>query len=147
MLNAYQAFSGVSLTATFSTSSGGSQPSPSPTPGNVAEVEPNDTAQSAQLISGPGAVTGTVGSASDQDVFRLDASGVLTLGLEVPAGHDYDLELYDLSGNLVTRSVNGAGQSESIQVSAGSGTGYYVLVYGYNSDFSASATYTLTASW
>ncbi|MDF1566135.1 MAG: M4 family metallopeptidase [Deltaproteobacteria bacterium] len=146
MVHAYAAFSGLNLTASWS-EGGADSGSGGGGSGNLAEQEPNDTTSGAQLLGSSATVTGTIGSSTDRDIFRVDASGVLTLGLQVPSGKDYDLELYDLQGNFVARSNKGAGLAESIQVSAGSGTGYYVVVFGYNSAFSTSATYALQVSW
>ena len=67
----------------------------------------------------------------------------------VPAGLDYDLELYgpsstNLNQHLLTTSVNPAGVAESIVWNT-SASGYFaVRVLGYQGAFSTTATYTIT---
>ncbi len=138
MVRGYTAFSGVALTASYGTGGGGSQA--------ITEVEPNDTGSSAQALPGPATVTGTIGDANDVDVFTVQPTGTLTLTLDVPATKDYELALYDASGQRVARSTNAAGESESITYSA-TGSLYYVVVYPYNGSNSATDAYTLNVGW
>ncbi len=139
MIRGYTAFSGVSLTPSYQTQGGGGAT-------QVSEVEPNDTGSTAQTLSGPSVVTGTLGRSDDVDVFTLQASGTLSLTLDVPAGKDYELALYDQSGQRIARSTNSAGETETI-THAATGQTYYVVVYPYNGSYSTSATYTLTVSF
>ncbi|MBC8042724.1 MAG: M4 family metallopeptidase [Rhizobacter sp.] len=117
--------------------------------GNFTESEPNESRGAANAISVfPATITGKIGSSTDNDYFSasVDAGKLLSLGLTVPSGKDYDLFVYNSSGTIVARSEAGAGAPESINYTAPSSGTYYVRVFGYSGAFSTTANYTLTAS-
>jgi serine protease len=101
------------------------------TPTPVAEVENNNTRSRAQVIGvNPALVNGTVSSSSDTDYYRvsLAAGATLTATLTPPSNRDYDLYLYNASGSLITRSVNGTGQVDSAAVVNNGSTAATVFV-------------------
>ena len=141
-LYAYSSFSGVSLQATYTASSGTT----------MNETESNNTTGTANTISTSGTtVTGKIGSSTDVDYFKvsLPAGKTLTLNLTVPSSKDYDLKLYNSSGTQIGSSTNGTGVAETISY-RNSGTTtrtVYAKVYGYNRAYSTTLTYQLKATW
>lgn len=86
---------------------------------------------------------GYISSAGEVDWMRWDPdnTGKFTVTLEVPAGHDYDLEVYTVCGTPACRSSNDAGEEEKCTiVNPGSGN-VYAKIYGYNGDYSPTAKY------
>jgi serine protease len=119
--------------------------------GNVAEVESNNTIASAQAITlNPATVSGTVGSSTDTDYFKLTvgAGKTLTSTLTPNASSDYDLYLYNASGSQLASSVKGTGQVDQIvRTNTGaSAVTWYVRVRYYSGSTGASGTYTLGLS-
>ena len=116
--------------------------------GNVAEVESNNTRATAQAITlNPATVSGTMGSSSDTDYFKLTVGGgkTLTSTLTPNGSSDYDLYLYNSSGTLLASSEKGTGQVDSIARTntSGSSVTWYVRVYYYSGNTGSSGTYTL----
>jgi serine protease len=114
----------------------------------VAEVESNNTRNTAQLISpNPATVNGRIASTSDTDYYRvsLAAGKTLTSTLTPPAGVDYDLYIYNASGTQITSSTNGAGLVDSAAVinNGASAVTVYVRVRYYSG---GAANYTLGLS-
>lgn len=81
--------------------------------------------------------------------WSLPSSGKFVADLEVPAGLDYDLEIYSSCSNKVCTSNKGASQNEKCEVEAKAGWAY-AKIYGYNGAFSKTKKYyikgTFTAS-
>ncbi|MCV2395100.1 S8 family serine peptidase [Actinotalea sp. M2MS4P-6] len=116
----------------------------------VSETEPNDSRSTADVVSAPGDLTGTMGSSSDTDYYSvsLAARTSLSVTLTPPSSSDYDLYLYNSSGRVVARSINGTGQVDSISYTTGSKTAtYYVRVVYYSGATGSSGTYGLSLSW
>jgi len=91
---------------------------PPPPAGNLAEIEPNNTRATAQVITASSAsLSGTL-SANDVDLFRLTlAPGrTLTAVLAAPATANFDLAIFNVAGFLVVRSSNGAGLIDLVRV-------------------------------
>ena len=125
---------------------GTAPPPPADTP--VAEVEPNNSRTAAQLVSpNPARVSGTIGSTSDTDYFRvsLAAGKSLTATLTPNANADYDLYVYNSGGTRVGSSVNGTGQVDTFTVrnSGAVAATYYVRVLYFSGTTGAAGTYTL----
>ncbi|WP_374674500.1 S8 family peptidase [Ideonella sp.] len=118
---------------------------------NVPEVESNNTLATAQSVTAnPATVSGTIGSTSDTDYFKVTvgAGKTLTSTLTPNASSDYDLYLYNASGTQLASSVKGTGQVDSI-VRTNTGTGavtWYVRVRYYSGSTGSSGTYTLGLS-
>ena len=115
---------------------------------SVTEVEPNNTTASANAISSvPSTQTGLISTTSDVDFFSLSATSTqtITLGLNVPAGVNYDLLLLNASGTTVASSTNGAGLAENISYNSTAAGTYYIEVLS-SSGSSTSTVYTLTAN-
>jgi serine protease len=119
--------------------------------GNVAEVESNNTRATAQTISvNPATVSGTMGSSSDTDYFKLTvgAGKTLTSTLTPNGSSDYDLYLYNSSGTLLASSELGTGQVDTITRTntGGSAVTWYVRVYYYSGLTGSGGTYSLGLS-
>ncbi|HZP11288.1 MAG TPA: S8 family peptidase [Nevskiaceae bacterium] len=123
MLNGYSAFSGVSLTGSYSTGGGGGG-------GSCAA---GYTAYTGSLTSGANYY------APSSSGFT-GGTGTYAATLTVPAGADFDLYLYKLSGSTWSSKASSTGttSSESISYSGTSGT-YRWRVYSY----SGSGSFTL----
>ena len=142
---AYSSFSGASLTATYSGSSGGGGTS-------MNETEPNGSTSSANVISTSGTtVKGYISSSRDVDYFKVTVPGytTLTVDLTVPSTKDYDVKLYNSSGTLLASGTNGTGQPEHVTWynSSSSSRVVYIKVYGYNRAYSTTSPYYLKTTW
>lgn len=118
---------------------------------NVAEVESNNTLATAQSVTAnPATVSGTIGSTSDTDYFKVTvgAGKTLTSTLTPNASSDYDLYLYNASGTQLASSTKATGQVDSIvrTNTGGSAVTWYVRVRYYSGSTGASGTYTLGLS-
>jgi hypothetical protein len=96
----------------------------------------NNTTSTAPSISMNSYKLSLIGSSSDLDLWRFSTGGGSTyldlFGL--PA--DFDLELWDNSGSVVTGSYNSGNSSEFISYDLNGGT-YYAAVFGYNGAYSS----------
>jgi Zn-dependent metalloprotease len=137
---AYSTYSSVSLQATYTGGGGG---------GSMNETESNNTTSTANTIPSSGTtVTAKISSRTDVDYFKvvLSSSGTLTVDVVVPSSKDYDVGLYNSSGTLLASGTQGSGKPEHVTYTGSAGT-YYIKVYGYNSAYSSSLTYTCKATW
>lgn len=114
--------------------------------------EPNDSSTQATALASGVATAGYISTPTDVDWFKIvvTATGTLTFNLTVPAGKNYDIELYG-GANLgfIKGSYGDTGTTESISYKATTTGTYYVRVYGYpigNGSFSTTAAYSLTAT-
>lgn len=120
--------------------------------GAVAEKESNNSSSTANSVAaGCNDVTGTVGSTTDTDYFKivLGAGKTLETFLRVPYASDFDLYLYQGS-SLVTKSVRtGSGQDEGIKVknNGTSNATLYVMVKRYSGSTGSSWPYTLNVKY
>ncbi|SFX66753.1 thermolysin [Thermoactinomyces sp. DSM 45891] len=109
--------------------------------------ESNDTRATAYKISSGTTYNGKITSRTDEDWFRLtkSTSGIISVRLtNLP--EDYDLYLYDSSGNLLTYSEEGGKTSESISYRGSARATYYIKVVGYDGKNSSTA-YALKATY
>lgn len=116
--------------------------------GTVTEVEPNNSTSTANAITTvPATETGYISTTTDVDYFSVSATSgqVITSGLSVPAGLNYDLYLLNASGATVASSANAAGQSESITYNTTAAGPFYFLVSS-SSGSSTTLSYALTAN-
>lgn len=117
------------------------------------EAEPNNTLGGANRVTTSGtAVSGNLASASDSDIFlvQLPAGKTLSASLAMSSTSDYDLYIYNGSGQLLARGENGRGVTENLS-SANTTTGTaarYVLVRYYSGGTGATyGKYTLKLTW
>ena len=113
------------------------------------ESEPNDTPSSSDLIGTLSDQFGRISAASDVDYFKMTMSGgrTFTLKLTVPAGKNYDLQLYRGS-TLVATSSQGTGLPENItHTNSAFPATFYFRVYSADGSFSASDNYALDLNW
>jgi len=113
----------------------------------VNETESNNTTGSANLVSSPATVNGSLSTTSDTDYFRVNLPAGKTLTATLNGGSkDYDLYIYNASGSQLTSSTKGAGQIDTA-TSANTGTSTvtrYVRVRYYSG---GTGSYTLGLSW
>jgi serine protease len=121
-----------------------------PAPTAVAEVEPNDSLATAQILTGAVTVNGNLGLSTDTDHYRVSiAPGKSVVAKLAPnATSDYDLWAYNSAGVRVSSSTNGAGQIDSITLSNSSTTAssiaYLRVVYFGGGVGAAAGKYSLT---
>ena len=121
------------------------------TPTPVVDDYGNSSTQASAVSLGT-PVQGLISSATDVDWFKVEVAtpGVLAFSLTVPAGKDYDLELFGPDVDYLRGSYGDTGASESITYNATATGTYYIRVYGYpvgNGSFSATDSYSLTSSF
>jgi serine protease len=108
----------------------------------------NDTRATAQSISAPATISGSLSSTDTNDYFAvsLPAGKTLTASLPNASGVDYDLYLYNASGTTLKSSTLSAGQTDSFTYSnttSAAATVYVrVLYYG-----GGAGSYSLTLGW
>lgn len=138
----------VNAAAGTTSSSPTPAPAPAPTTTSMKETESNNSLSTGNNIASiPMSVSGTIGSTSDVDYFKLNipAGTRVTLTLQPNSSSNYDLAVYMSNGKLLVASRNGSGLTETIYVS-NSGSTAVPVVLGVNrvSGLSGStATYTL----
>jgi hypothetical protein len=118
--------------------------------GGPDNYEPNDSSTLATAMNLGSSLQSYISSPTDVDWFKVNVTnaGTLSISLSVPAGKDYDLELYGPSATWLAGSYNKAGIAESIQQNVTVLGTYYFRVYGYPvgaGDYS-SAPYTISAA-
>jgi lysyl endopeptidase len=142
MLNGYSAYSGVTLTGSYSTGS---------TCTSTAEVEPNNSTTAPQILSGAcNQISGTFlndTSTGQQDYFRISLPAGRTVtallnGLSV----DYDVYIHNAAGTQVASSTNGGTTADQATwTNTGStAVNVFVRVYRYSS---TRTTYQLRVSY
>lgn len=114
--------------------------------------EPNNSSLTATPMAlNSNNTNGIICTPTDVDWFKVNVTnaGLLQITLQVPAGEDYDLELYGPDNTWLAGSYNGAGIPESIQYDAAELGTYYFRVYGYPlgaGDFNPTAQYIVSNS-
>lgn len=119
------------------------------TPLDCRSYEPNDSFQEAQPLPAPGTYCSFIYDATDTDYYRFDITETGPIIVEltnIPAGTDYDLELYDSNQTLVGGSWMGGNQNERIVFQPARTGRYYVRVYPYSGSDSEQG-YHLTVSY
>jgi len=113
------------------------------------EVESNGTTRSANIVADSVTkITGTIGSSSDQDFFKINvaAGRTLTVNMTGPA-RDYDLYLLSSTGNTLKTSANvSATESVTYKNSGAATASYYVKVVAFGGAYSTTAPYNLALS-
>ena len=103
--------------------------------GKVYEIEPNNTASTANSISLGSSATGQLSSSSDVDYYAVNitSAGILTTNFTAPTGNysSYTINVYNGSGTLL--SSWSTSKSDSYQLGVALTGTYYVAVTGaYN---------------
>ncbi|HEX6704322.1 MAG TPA: S8 family peptidase [Albitalea sp.] len=137
----------VNASAAVDAAGGGSNPPPT----TVNEVESNNSTGTAQALTQPVTVNGTMASTSDTDYFKvtLGAGKTLTATLTPNSTSDYDLYLYNSGGTQVASSIKGTGAVDSASVTnsgAASATFYVRVRYYGGGTGSTSGKYTLAVN-
>jgi len=116
-------------------------------PTTVAEVESNNSTSTAQAVTRPVTVNGTMSSSSDVDYFKVTvpSGGTLTATLTPNSTSDYDLYIYKgTSTTAVAQSEKGTGAVDSASTTnSGASATYYVKVLFYAGKTGSTGTYTL----
>ena len=111
------------------------------------ETESNNSTGTANLVSAPATVNGSLSTTTDTDYFRVNLPAGKTLTASLNGGtKDYDLYIYNSAGTQIASSTKGAGQIDSA-TTANTGTTTstrYVRVRYYAG---GTGTYTLGLSW
>jgi serine protease len=119
-----------------------------PPTGTVNETESNNTRATANTVSAPATVNGSIGSTSDTDYFKVtlpagkSLSAALTMG---SASADFDLYVRNSSGTILARSEKGAGQVDSVTYANGGSSA--VTLYVHVQRYSGTGAYTLKLQW
>lgn len=103
--------------------------------------EPNDNAANAFQIGYGQQYTTYIGSAADADFFKYTASrtGIDRLTMQVPAGRDYDVYIYDGGMTLIADGISAYDVFYCVQ----SGKTSYFQIVGSDGSYSATDTYSL----
>lgn len=108
--------------------------------GTIYETEPNNSMTEAMTIHNDYDVYGRIYDDEDVDWYKVQFSNSgganFWLG-NIPAGEDFDLEVYDSLGNRLGYS-NSTSSQELITLDVTANTWYYIKVYGFNGSWSIS---------
>jgi serine protease len=113
----------------------------------VNEAESNGTIATANTVSAPANVAGSIGNSSDTDYFKvtLPAGKTLSSTLSMGSSVDFDLYVKNSAGTTLAKSEKAAGQVDSTSYANGgnSAVTLYVQVLRY----SGTGAYTLKLQW
>jgi serine protease len=114
----------------------------------VNETESNGTIATANTVSAPANVAGTIGSTSDTDYFKVTLPAGKTLSATLTmasSSNDFDLYVKNSSGTTLASSEKAAGQVDSTSYANGGSSAItlYVQVLRY----SGTGAYTLKLQW
>jgi serine protease len=112
------------------------------------ETESNGSISTANTVSAPANVNGTIGSTSDTDYFKVTLPAGKTLSATLTMGNsstDFDLYVKNSSGTTLAKSEKAAGQVDSTTYANGGSSSItlYVQVLRY----SGTGAYTLKLQW
>jgi serine protease len=114
----------------------------------VNETESNGSIASANTVSAPANVNGTIGSTSDTDYFKVTLPAGKTLSATLTMANsstDFDLYVKNSSGTTLAKSEKAAGQVDSASyANGGSGS---VTLYVQVLRYSGTGAYTLKLQW
>jgi len=114
----------------------------------VNETESNGSISTANTVSAPANVAGTIGSTSDTDYFKVTLPAGKTLSATLTMGsssNDFDLYVKNSSGTTLAKSEKAAGQVDSASyANGGSGS---VTLYVQVLRYSGTGSYTLKLQW
>jgi serine protease len=114
----------------------------------VNETESNGSIASANTVSAPANVNGTIGSTSDTDYFKVTLPAGKTLSATLTMANsstDFDLYVKNSAGTTLAKSEKAAGQVDSASyANGGSGS---VTLYVQVLRYSGTGAYTLKLQW
>ncbi|NTW85007.1 MAG: hypothetical protein HGB30_02455 [Holophagaceae bacterium] len=116
---------------------------------SYSEVESNNLLATANVLANTiTKVTGTLGSSTDQDFFKLTvgAGRTVTVSMTGPAGKDFDLYLLKSTGTALRYSSTFSSTETLSFQNTGATAVFYIKVVGYAKSFDARNGYTLTIS-
>jgi serine protease len=119
----------------------------------MSEAAPNDTLAVWNAVTVNGVtVTGTLGAATDSDVFmvQVPAGATLTATLTpASSGNDFDLSGYDDHGSAVVVSQNGPGPTDAVALTNTDArtSPRYVRVRYHSGTTGAAGGYRLKLAW
>ena len=112
------------------------------------QYEPNDIMQAATYLPANATILANLHTPSDNDFYCfsvVELSAVQIVLNNIPAGCDYDLELYDIAGIRIAVSSLGGTSTEHISVNLPAGA-YYIRVYAYSGSSSLNYYLQLTTA-
>ena len=114
----------------------------------VSETESNGSIATANTVSAPANVSGTIGSTSDTDYFKVTLPAGKTLAATLTAAsssNDFDLYVKNSAGTTLASSEKSAGSADTISyVNGGSSA---VTLYVQVLRYSGTGAYTLKLQW
>ncbi len=104
--------------------------------------EPNDSPEQAYSVNPGQLYASYISDSGDLDYYLLrpTADGQLSITMTPPSDKDYDLQLRDKYGNVLTGSYNNTGLREDISCYVGQGS-YYLVIFGYYRDYGSEPYY------
>jgi len=117
-------------------------------PTTVSETESNNTIATANTVASAATVSGTIGSTSDTDYFKvvLPAGKTLAATLTMASSsNDFDLYVKNSSGTTLASSTKSAGQVDSASYANGGSAS--VTLYVQVLRYSGTGAYTLKLQW
>ena len=114
----------------------------------VNETESNGTIATANTVSAPANVAGTIGSTSDTDYFKVTLPAGKTLSATLTmasSSNDFDLYVKNSAGTTLAKSEKAAGQVDSTSYANGGSTA--VTLYVQVLRYSGTGAYTLKLQW
>ncbi|MBW8848729.1 MAG: CehA/McbA family metallohydrolase [Burkholderiales bacterium] len=132
--------SGASSAVSFSVSNAGA---------TLNETESNGSIASANAVTSQTTISGTMGTTTDKDYFKLTLAAGKTLRVDMscPAAYDYDLYLVNAGGTTLTSSESATcTESMSYKNTGSSALAVYIKVAAYSGS-SSTQRYTLTLSY
>jgi len=118
--------------------------------GGPDKYEPNNSLAQAYSLPGPGTYYAYIGSASDEDWYRLDVTtlGPVTIKLtNIPVGQDYDIYLYTANNLQIGVSNYGGNTDEHIQFMPAQTGSYYLRVVGWQDSHHTIQAYKLILTY
>ncbi|RJE83574.1 DNRLRE domain-containing protein [Paenibacillus sp. 1011MAR3C5] len=108
-----------------------------------ASFEPNNTSTQAFAINYNQSYSTVIDTSTDIDFFKYVAAsnGVDTFTLNVPAGKNYDVHVYDSNMILIAAGIQGVGAVENVLYQVTKGKTYFIKVFGMDGHFSATVPY------
>jgi serine protease len=114
----------------------------------VSEVESNGSIATANTVSAPANVSGSISSTTDTDYFKVTLPAGKTLSATLTAAsstNDFDLYVKNSAGTTLALSEKSAGSADSITYANGGSTA--VTLYVQVLRYSGTGAYTLKLQW